>query len=209
MPIATSNSRVLRRPFESALDAAIAVVHETAALDRPSIMQGLLQRIEHEAGVRRARHPPADDAPGIGVDHEGDVDEARPGRDIGEVREPQHVRPWRLELPVDAVERAWRGLVADRGLHGLAAHDPLQAHVPHQPRHRAAGDLDALPPELPPDLAHAVDAEVLIEDAPDLDLQRGIPPGAGRQLGGIARRATWAWYVDGAIGSTLQIGSTP
>jgi hypothetical protein len=27
--------------------------------------------------------------------------------------------------------------------------------------------------------------------------------------GGSARRAEWAWYVDGAIGSTLQIGSTP
>ena len=25
----------------------------------------------------------------------------------------------------------------------------------------------------------------------------------------VARRATWAWYVDGAIGRTLQIGSTP
>jgi hypothetical protein len=35
------------------------------------------------------------------------------------------------------------------------------------------------------DLAHAVDAEVLIEDAPDLDLQRSILPGARRQPGGI------------------------
>jgi hypothetical protein len=27
-------------------------------MDRPSIMQCLLQRVEHEAGVRRARDPP-------------------------------------------------------------------------------------------------------------------------------------------------------
>jgi hypothetical protein len=26
---------------------------------------------------------------------------------------------------------------------------------------------------------------------------------------GSARQATWVWYVDGAIGRTLQIGSTP
>jgi hypothetical protein len=36
-------------------------------MDRPSIMQGLLQRIEHEACMRRARGSPADDPAGIGV----------------------------------------------------------------------------------------------------------------------------------------------
>jgi len=69
-------------------------------------MQGLLQRIEHEAGVRRSRGPPADDPAGIGVDDEGDVDEAGPGRDIGEVGQPQDIRPWRLKLAIDVIERA-------------------------------------------------------------------------------------------------------
>src|SRR3954453_12846864 len=41
------------------------MVHETAALDGPARVQGLLKRVEHEAGVRRPAHPPADDAPGI------------------------------------------------------------------------------------------------------------------------------------------------
>ena len=77
---------MLRRPFESALAAPVAVVHESAAMDRPSIMQCLLQRIEHEARVRRARGPPAHDPAGVGVDDEGDVDEAGPGRDIGKGR---------------------------------------------------------------------------------------------------------------------------
>jgi hypothetical protein len=61
----------------------------------------------------------------------------------------------------------------------------LQTHIPHQSRHRATGNIEALTFELPPDLARAVDAEVLIEDAPDLDLQRNILPGARRQPGGI------------------------
>src|ERR1700712_5819471 len=71
------------------LAAPVAVVHEPATMDWPSIMQCLLQRVEHEACMRRARGPPAHDPAGIGVDHEGDVDKAGPGRDIGEVREPE------------------------------------------------------------------------------------------------------------------------
>jgi len=47
--------------------------------------------------------------------------------------------------------------------------------------------------ELAPDLAHAVDGEVLIEDAPNLDLQRGVLPGACRQPGGIAPLGDMAW----------------
>ncbi len=77
---------MLRRPLESALHAAVAVVDETAALNRPAIVKRLLQRIEHEAGMGSARHPPTDDATRIGVDHEGDIDEALPRRHVGEVR---------------------------------------------------------------------------------------------------------------------------
>ena len=80
---------------------------------------------------------------------------------------------------------AWRGLVADRGLDRFAD-NPLQTHVPHQSRHRATGSIEAFALELAPDLAHAVDGEVLIEDASNLDLQRGVLPGARRPLGRIA-----------------------
>ena len=50
--------------------------HSTA--DRTAIVDGLLESIEHEAGVRRPRRPPADDLAREGVDDEGDVDEAGP-----------------------------------------------------------------------------------------------------------------------------------
>ena len=39
----------LRRPLDFALAAAIAAVHEPAALNGPPIMESLLQCIEHEA----------------------------------------------------------------------------------------------------------------------------------------------------------------
>ena len=112
------------------LAAPVAVVHEPAAMDGLSVMQGLLQCVEHEAGVCRARHPPAHDPAGIGVDHKGDIDKAGPGRDIGEVGEPEDIRPWRLEVAVDVIQRAWRGLVADRGFDGFAADYPLASPCP-------------------------------------------------------------------------------
>ena len=68
---------------------------------------------------------------------------------------------------------------------GLPRIDALQAHGSHQPRHRAAGNLDALALQLPPDLAHAIDPEVLLEHAPNLGLQGGVPLRPRRQPGGI------------------------
>src|SRR6478672_424138 len=125
MPIATSNSLVLRRPFESGLNAAIAVVDQATALRRATLGKGLLQRIQHEARVRCPAHAPAHDAPGIGIDDERDVDEAPPGGDVGEVRQPQRVRPWRVELPVHPVERAGHSRAADGGANLAATHDAL------------------------------------------------------------------------------------
>jgi hypothetical protein len=66
------------------------------------------------------------------------------------------------------------------------------------------------PLQLPPHLAHAVDLEVLIEKTLLIStLSRVSRLTRAGAVSGLARRATWAWYVDGAIASTLQIGSTP
>ena len=93
---------------------------------RSAIMQRLLERIQHEAGMRRPAGAPADDPAGVGVDDEGDVDKARPGRDVGEVRHPKPVRRWSTELAVDVIERARRRLVADRGAHRLPRITPAK-----------------------------------------------------------------------------------
>ena len=85
------------------------------------------------------------------------------GGDVRKVRDPQHVRARRPELAVHAVQRAWRGLVADRRLHASSANDAMQAHSAHQPGHRAARHIFALSHQLTPDLADTVDLEVLIE----------------------------------------------
>lgn len=55
-------------------------------------MDRQFQGIQHEVGMRRPAHPPAHDIAGVNVDYEGYVDDPYLGRDVSEVRHPQHVR---------------------------------------------------------------------------------------------------------------------
>jgi hypothetical protein len=52
------------------------MMHQAAAMNGPSFVQGLLKSIQHEAGMSGPAHPPAHDPAGIGIDHESNVDEA-------------------------------------------------------------------------------------------------------------------------------------
>jgi len=61
------------------LAAAVAVMDEAAAMDRAPVVDSLFQCVEDEAGVRGPADPPAHDIAGVDVDHEGDIDEPRPG----------------------------------------------------------------------------------------------------------------------------------
>ena len=80
--------------------AGLGDVVTAAVIDR------LLQRIKDEVGAQRGRHAPSDDPPREDVNHKRDVDEAAPCGDVGEVRDPELIRPRRGELPVDQVGRA-------------------------------------------------------------------------------------------------------
>ena len=106
-------------------------------------MQRLLQGIEYEAGVRAFADAPTDNAAGVDVNDEGDIDEASPSRHISEVRHPKQVRRRRLEHAIDKVKRARRSFVAESGAMRFSANNPLQTQPFHQPRHRAAGDFFA------------------------------------------------------------------
>jgi hypothetical protein len=57
----------------------------------------------------------------------------------------------------------------------------LQAHLPHQPRDRAAGDGHVIP-AMPPDLTHAVDPEVRLEHRTALRPQLAVLLRARRRL---------------------------
>jgi hypothetical protein len=99
-----------------------------------------------------------------------------PSCDVREIRDPQHVRPRRLELPVDVVERARRCLVADRGFDRLATDNHLKPMLCiRRSTVQRATSRPSL--QLTPNLPHAIDLEVLIEHARDLRHQVGIALG--------------------------------
>ena len=91
-----------------------------------ALVQGLLQHIEHEGRAHGAAHMPAHNAPGVHVDDEGHVQLALPGRDVGEVRDPQLIRMLSPEHPVDP-----RLGVADRRAYDLAPTHALDTQAPH------------------------------------------------------------------------------
>ena len=63
----------------------------------------VLEGVEHEFGGHGGGGSPADDPAGEDVDDEGDVDGAGPGRDVGEVGDPQLVRGGRGEVTIDQI----------------------------------------------------------------------------------------------------------
>ena len=164
---------------------AIPMMNEAAAPDTPALVPGLLQRIQHNAGVSRAAGTPADKTPRQDVDEEGDREETGAGRDGGKIGQPQGVWTRCFERPLDAVERTRGRRVADCGADRFTAPDAAQAPHPHQARPGATSDRDPFPEKRPPDLPDAIDPEGRLGHAPDFGSQGDIAPGPCRQLARI------------------------
>ena len=77
------------------LGAGVGVVDQPGQVG-DAVLRRVQIAISRASRTRSVRHrgggPPAHDPPGEHVDHERDVDHAGPGRDVGEVRDPQPVR---------------------------------------------------------------------------------------------------------------------
>ena len=117
-------------------------MYEVAAVNEVSIVQGLLQSVEHKIGVRRSTVAPADDIAGIDVDHEGHIDEARPSDDISEFGDPEPIGRRTFELWIDLVDRTKRRrLIADYRANRLTANNALKAEIPLQAHESATGDV--------------------------------------------------------------------
>lgn len=72
------------------------------------------------------------------------------------------------------------GLVRHGGFDWLAANDALKTHHSHKPSDGAAGDVVTFSMQLPPDFAHAIDLEILVEHPAYLYFHGNIIPFAGR-----------------------------
>ena len=75
----------------------------------------MLQGIKDEVRAHGLADAPPHDASSVDIDHEGHVQPALPGRDIGEVRHPELVRAVGLELALDVIQRAACSGIEDCG----------------------------------------------------------------------------------------------
>ncbi len=87
---------------------------------RPALCHGHLQRIEHELGAQVVGHGPAHHPTAPGVHHDRQVEEARGGRDEGDVPDPEPVRTFCREVPVDKI-RSRPGVSIRPGRHRATA----------------------------------------------------------------------------------------
>ena len=91
---------------------------------------------------KRGRHRPADDPAAEGIEHDRQIEEAGPGRNVRDISHPQHIGPIRGEVAVDEIGRLTRPIPHGRG-DELATADAGEAGVPHQPGNTFATDADA------------------------------------------------------------------
>jgi hypothetical protein len=101
-----------------------------------------LERVEHQLRGKARRHRPADDAAAAGVEHDRQIEEAGPGRNVCDVGHPQLVRPLRREVTRYQVGRL-TAAIAPRGDGELAAADAGKSGEPHQPGDAPAAHADA------------------------------------------------------------------
>ncbi len=91
----------LAEGYRGVLRALVAMMDDVL---RPSLLERHLEGVEHEFGTQVVGHGPTDDAPAADVQYHRQVQEARPGRHVGNVRHPQFVRARRPEPPLDQIK---------------------------------------------------------------------------------------------------------
>ncbi len=95
---------VLRPPVEPGLHAAVGV-EDHPGHRMTSLHDRHRQRVGDQRGTHMVGHRPADDPPGVRVDHGREVEPALPGADVGHVPDPHRVQAALVEPALDPVER--------------------------------------------------------------------------------------------------------
>ena len=96
------------------LDAPVGMMDQAREVERVARVDRHLERVDGEVAAQRRRDLPADDGPAEHVGDERDVDPARVGLDVGEVRDPEAVGSAGRELAFDQVARAVLAVVGPR-----------------------------------------------------------------------------------------------
>src|SRR4030095_3138720 len=87
--------RLLRRPVESTLAALVGMMDHGGG---PPLRHSHVESIEHQLSAQVRRHRPADYAATPRIEDDSQIEEAGPGRDVGDIRHPELIRPGRGEI---------------------------------------------------------------------------------------------------------------
>ena len=127
-----------------------------------------LQRVDHDVGVHRRRHRPADDLAREQIHRDREVEPALVGRDVGHVRDPDLVGCVGPEVAIHAIGRDREAVVGVRGLHSEASlRLRTQAGNAHQARDPMPTAGHAAAPQRAEHARRAVDLAAVVEHAAD------------------------------------------
>ena len=106
-----------------------------------ALPQRQVERLEHQLRAQMGLHRPAHDPAAENIKHHREVEKPGPGRDVGDIGDPQAIGLRRDEVALDQIGRRPRAAIAHRGVDPLAPADPDQTGLFQQPRHPLAPDL--------------------------------------------------------------------
>jgi hypothetical protein len=147
---------------------------------RLPLRQRHVQCIEHELGLQVVAHGPSDNAPREGIEHDGQIQEPGPGRNIGDISDPQPVRFVGMEVALNRIASGPNPFVPEGCAPGFAAADADNTGRSHQPFHPLAADRDALIDEFSVDARRTIRLSRCPMDRLDASRQLRIGNGTGR-----------------------------
>src|SRR5262245_1642650 len=99
---------------------------------RPSLRDSHIKSLEHELRTKMCLHSPTDYAAAENIDHHREIKKSRPGRNIGNISNPESVRRLCSKATLDQIRCGSRLQTAYGRLHSSATCHPNQTGARHQ-----------------------------------------------------------------------------
>jgi hypothetical protein len=103
-----------------------------------------IEGVDHDLFAHMIGHRPTDHAPTEYVQHDGEKEEARPRRDVGDVGDPELIRGTGGKVAVHQIRCRFRVAVADGRHDPLAPRSPVAMSFVHQPGDPSVAGTNAL-----------------------------------------------------------------
>jgi hypothetical protein len=103
-----------------------------------------IKRVDHELFPHMVGHGPTDDATAEDVENDGKIQEPAPGRDVGDVGDPQLVRSVGGEATFHEIERRSRIAITNRRRCALAPRSTVDTAIAHQTGNSFSADTSTI-----------------------------------------------------------------